>query len=132
MPPLPSPSAGVNSTEPDTTGGGAMKTSTKVGIFIGVACFCILLLSFHFVARWKRKPKPITIEDRFRQESFERWQKNVLGTESKGSPIPRCESPVSRSSTMSHTTLAQHEASEGKGFDPKSWEIALVPPVATR
>ncbi|TDL21738.1 hypothetical protein BD410DRAFT_789486 [Rickenella mellea] len=114
----------VNTTEPDTTssgggaGGGGLKTSTKVGIFVGVLCLFILLVSFYFIAKWKRKPRILTAEDVFRQQSFERWSKNVAGGRDRTGSLPTetIESPVTRSSTTSQSTMVQPGDSRGKAL----------------
>ncbi|KAL5524279.1 hypothetical protein ACEPAF_9419 [Sanghuangporus sanghuang] len=57
---------------------GGLKTSTKLGIAIGLICFFTILISFWFIWRLRRKPQVTTEDDIFAQETLTRWEENVL------------------------------------------------------
>ncbi|KAL5501851.1 hypothetical protein ACEPAH_9112 [Sanghuangporus vaninii] len=66
---------------------GGLKTSTKVGIAIGLICFFTILISFWFIWRLRRKPRVTTEDDIFARETLARWEENVLhGRRASGSP----------------------------------------------
>ncbi|KAL5482375.1 hypothetical protein ACEPAI_8969 [Sanghuangporus weigelae] len=66
---------------------GGLKTSTKVGIAIGLICFFTILISFWFIWRLRKKPQATTEDDIFAQETLARWEDNVLhGGQAPGSP----------------------------------------------
>lgn len=85
---------------------GGLKTSTKVGIAIGLSesdsrffllvlletdllpqvCFVSILVSFWFIWRLRKKPQETTEDDIFAQETLARWEDNVLhGNRGSGS-----------------------------------------------
>ncbi|KAL5519774.1 hypothetical protein ACEPAG_1434 [Sanghuangporus baumii] len=57
---------------------GGLKTSTKLGIVIGLICFFTILISFWFIWRLRKKPQATTEDDIFAQETLARWEENVL------------------------------------------------------
>jgi len=109
--------------EPQPQSGG-MKTSTEVGIGIGLLCFLSLILGFYIVSKWRgRPPPPRTHADEQIAMTYQRWEENMAG-KTKSAPLEQLDNHYQApehylplhtprpASTLSGVTVVDHQSPE--------------------